>query len=108
MNNPTQVICDKAMTYPNVEKGTSCNQTSFKGSKTKLLFIGPGVKGIGFKAMFKLDKSIPQAQELAAKEPDRYQSPAKAGWVTIRFTAENPIPKTIWKKWLAESYNLSC
>ena len=110
MNNPTQVICDKAMTYPDVETGTSCNQTFFKAktAKAKFLFIGPGAKGIGFKAMFKLDISIPHAQKLAAKEPNRFQSPAKAGWVTVRFTAENPIPKNVWEKWLDESYELSC
>ena len=109
MSDPTQIICDKALTYPNVETGMSCNQTFFKAksAKAKFLFIGPGAKGIGFKAMFKLDDSIPQAQELATKEPNRYQSPAKAGWVTVRFSAENPIPKTVWEKWLDESYKMS-
>jgi len=109
MNDPTQEICEKAKSYPDVEKGTSCNQTFFKAkkAKTKFLFIGPGAKGIGFKAMFKLDDSIQQAQGLAAKEPDRYQSPAKAGWVTVRFSAENPIPNSVWEKWLDESFQLS-
>ena len=109
MNDPTNEICDKALTYNDVETGTSCNQTFFKAkkAKTKFLFIGPGAKGIGYKAMLKLDDSISQAQKLAIKEPDRYQSPAKAGWVTVRFTNENPIPKAIWEKWLDESYKIT-
>jgi len=109
MKDPTHEIYEKANSYPDIESGTSCNQTFFKAktAKTKFLFIGPGAKGIGFKAMFKLDDSIQQAQELAAKEPNRYQSPAKAGWVTVRFTAENPIPKPVWEKWLDESYKIT-
>ena len=85
--------------------GTSCNQTSFRIGKNAFLFIGPGAKGIGFKAMFFLSKSLPQAVKLAAKEPDRYQAGAK-GWVTVRFSAEEPIPKAVWEKWLVESYEL--
>lgn len=110
MKDPTKIICEKANSYPDVESGTSCNQTFYKAksAKTKFLFIGPGAKGIGFKAMFKLDQSIPQAQELAATEPDCYQSPAKAGWVTVRFTEDNPMPQSVWEEWLDESYALSC
>jgi len=30
------------------------------------------------------------------------------GWVTARFTAEEPLPKQIWEEWLAESYAVAC
>jgi len=108
--DPTEEICQKAMTYPEVVKGMSCNQASFKAkaAKRKFLFIGPGAKGIGFKAMFKLDDSAPQARKLAEKEPDRYNMGAGPGWVTVRFSADQPLPKSIWEKWLQESYDLSC
>ncbi len=106
MKDPTLEICAKAMTFPEVEQGMSCNQSTFKATKTKFLFIGPGPKRQGYKAMFKLNKSIPQAQELAAKEPDRYQ--VGSSYITVRFTAENPIPRNIWESWLSESYELSC
>ncbi len=108
MNDPTEPIREKAMTFPDVVEGMSCNQASFKIAKSSFLFIGPGAKGQGYKAMFKLDKSAPQARELATKEPDRYQMGSSAGWATVRFTAENPIPKTVWEKWLKESYSLCC
>ncbi len=107
MTDPTRLICEKAMTYPGVVKGQSCNQMAFKTGKKNFLFIGPGAKGIGYKAMFKLDASANQARELAAKEPERYQMGASAGWATVRFTAEKPIPQAIWQKWLKESYDLS-
>lgn len=100
------LICEKAGTFEGVTRGLSCNQTSFKAAKSKFLFIGPGPKGQGFKAMFKLEASIPQARQLAEKEPARFQV-GKAGWVTTRFNADEPLPQSIWQKWLKESYELS-
>ncbi len=105
--DPTELIREKAASYPEVAKGTSCNQSSFKAGKGSFLFIGPGAKGIGFKAMFKLDRSMPQARKLASQEPDRFEV-GSTGWVTARFTAEKPLPKSIWAKWLQESYEICC
>ena len=106
-DDPTDAIRRKAVTFPLVGKGTSCNQSSFKAGKGAFLFIGPGLKGVGFKAMFKLKASLPQAQKLAARHPDRFEV-GTTGWVTARFTAEAPLPKEIWEKWLAESYEVTC
>ena len=92
----TELICKKAVGFSNVDTGTSCNQSSFKIGKRSFLFIGPGAKGIGHKAMFKLDGSIPQARKLAEKEPERFQV-GSTGWVTARFSDDKPLPKSIWK-----------
>ncbi len=105
--DPTLPIREKAASFPEVAKGTSCNQSSFKAGKGSFLFIGPGAKGVGFKAMFKLKDSMPQAQKLATKEPDRFEV-GSTGWVTARFTADKPLPKSIWDKWLQESYDICC
>ena len=105
--DPAEPIREKAASFPGVAKGTSCNQSSFKAGKGSFLFIGPGAKGVGFKAMFKLDRSMPQARKLASKEPDRFDV-GSTGWVTARFTAEKPLPKSIWEKWLKESYDICC
>ena len=105
--DPTDPIRRKAVTFPAVAKGTSCNQSSFKAGKGSFLFIGPGAKGQGFKAMFKLELSIPRARKLAAKAPDRFEV-GSTGWVTTRFTTEKPLPKSIWEKRLRESYDLTC
>ncbi len=104
--DPTEAIRKAAADLPDVAKGTSCNQSSFKAGKGSFLFIGPGLKGQGFKAMFKLKDSMPQALDLAEKEPKRFEV-GKTGWVTARFTAEEPLPEKIWSKWLQESYALT-
>ncbi len=105
--DPTDAIRRQAVTFPGVAKGTSCTQSSFKAGKGTFLFIGPGPKGQGFKAMFKLKASMPQAQQLAAEDPKRFEV-GSTGWVTARFTADNPLSKRIWEKWLAESYEVTC
>jgi len=105
--DPTDAIRRKAMTFPGVGKGASCTQSAFKAGKGTFLFIGPGPKGVGFKAMFKLKASMPQAQKLAAQHPKRFEV-GTTGWVTARFTTEDPLPKQIWGRWLAESYDVTC
>jgi hypothetical protein len=106
-SDPTDAIRNKAAGFPDVAPGTSCNQSSFKVGKRAFLYIGPGAKGRGFKAMFKLDQSMPQAKDLAATHPDRFEV-GSTGWVTTRFTAEEPLPEAVWKTWLDESYEMAC
>ena len=106
-SDPTEAIREKAVTFPAVAKGTSCNQSSFKAGKRAFLYIGPGAKGKGFKAMFKLERSMARAMELAATNPDRFEV-GSTGWVTTRFSADEPLPPSIWEPWLQESYELAC
>ncbi len=107
MNNnevdPTDPMRLRASQYPGVDEGTACTQSSFKAGKKSFLFVG--MQGGRYKAMFKLQESIPEASELAMKEPNDYQV-GKFGWVTARFSADNPMPKALWERWLDESYNL--
>ena len=56
--------------------------------------------------MFKLKESMDQARELAELEPKRFEV-GKTGWVTVRFTDEEPLASEIWEKWLQESYLLT-
>lgn len=102
--DPTEPIRLKASQYPGVDEGTSCTQSSFKTGKKAFLYIG--MQGGRYKAMFKLEKSMPAAEKLAEKDPDLFQV-GSTSWVTARFTAEKPIPKKLWEKWLDESYALS-
>jgi hypothetical protein len=105
--DPTDPIRQQAVTFPGVAKGTSCTQSAFKAGKGTFLFIGPGPKGRGFKAMFKLEASMPQALKLATQDPARFEV-GSTGWVTARLTSEEPLPKRIWGKWLSESYDVTC
>ncbi|NNE47829.1 MAG: hypothetical protein HKN37_14350 [Rhodothermales bacterium] len=104
--DPTEPIRKRAAAFPAIARGTSCNQSSFKTGKRTFLYIGPGPKGIGFKAMFKLEASMPQARKLAAQNPHRFEV-GSTGWVTARFTSDEPMPKKLWSEWLEESYALS-
>lgn len=104
--DPTDPIRKHAAKLAGVEPTTACNQSGFKVDKRAFLYIGPGARGQGFKAMFKLERSLPQAEKLAAAEPERY-GVGSNGWVSVRFTAEKPLAKAIWEPWLKESYALA-
>ncbi|MFK7802037.1 MAG: hypothetical protein AB8G95_10420 [Anaerolineae bacterium] len=102
-NDPTEPMRMKASLYPSVDEGTACTQSSFKANKQGFLYIGK--QGGRYKAMFKLKKSIIEADDLAAQTPADFQV-GNTGWVTARFTAEEPMPTQLWEKWLDESYEL--
>jgi hypothetical protein len=102
--DPTEAMRVKASRYPGVGEGTACTQSSFKTAKGAFLYVG--IQGGRYKAMFKLQQSMPQAAKLAQDNPDAYQVGSTA-WVTARFSAEKPMPKRLWEKWLDESYSLS-
>ena len=106
MPDATDPIREAAVAFPEMAKGTACNQSSFAAGKGKFLFIGPGAKGIGYKAMFKLKASLDQARGLAEERPDRFEV-GKTGWVTTRFSDAEPLPESIWRPWLEESYALT-
>ena len=101
--DPTKALKMAAAQLPNVEEGMFCNQTSFKLGKKAFLYVGNGAKGIGSKAMFKLEASLEEAKGLAKGEPHRFEL-GVGNWVTTRFSAEDPLPKKIWSRWLKESY----
>lgn len=103
-NDPTQPIRLKAGSYSGVDEGKACTQSSFKAGKKAFLYIGE--QGGRYKAMFKLQSSLPEAAELAKAEPQQFQV-GKHGWVTTRFTAKRPLSTALWQKWLDESYQLA-
>ncbi len=104
--DPTLPIREAAAAFDNVVTGTSCNQNSFKTPTGSFLFIGPGRRGVGYKAMFKLRTSLSQAEELARSTPGRFEVGSTA-WVTARFTDEDPLPQAVWEPWLKESYDIT-
>jgi hypothetical protein len=101
--DPTRALRKAAGALPDIVEAISCNQTSFKAGKKAFLYVGPGAKGVGYKAMFKLEASLAEAERLAKTEPERYEI-GVGNWVTTRFSAEEPLPKTIWSRWLKESH----
>ena len=102
--DPTEAMRLAASRYPGVDEGTACTQSSFRAGKKAFLFVGE--QGGRFKAMLKLEASMPAARKLAKQSPADFQV-GSTGWVTARFSAEQPLPRTLWKKWLDESYALT-
>lgn len=102
--DPTESMRLKASLYPGVDEGTACTQSSFKAGKKAFLYVGE--QGGRYKAMFKLQASISEAATLAEQEPSNFEV-GKFGWVTARFTADQPMPQPLWERWLDESYELS-
>ena len=90
--DPTKVLRKAAGALPDVVEAMSCNQTSYKAGKKAFLYVGPGTEGVGYKAMFKLEASLGEAESLAKSEPERYEL-GVGNWVTTRFSAEDPLPK---------------
>ncbi len=101
--DPIEALRAAAAELPNTVVVTSCNQFPSKAGKKPFLYVGPGAKGVGFKAMFKLIDGLVEALELAQEQPTRFEV-GKNHWVTVRFSAENPFPEAIWSRWLSESY----
>ena len=104
--NPIKAIESQAKKFADVTAGESCNQKSFKVGKVAFLYLGPGAKGVGFKAMFKLKASMLEAKQLVKDSPKEFEI-GNTGWVTSRFTDEKPLPKALWQKWLKESYDVA-
>ena len=102
--DPTELMCDAARAFDDVVEGSSCTQTSFKRGKKAFFYVGE--QGGRFKAMFKLDASMDDAEQRAADRPDDFQV-GNTAWVTARFSAAKPMPKRLWQKWLKESYALA-
>ena len=102
--DPTEAMRLEASRYPEVDEGTACTQSAFKTGKRAFLYVGE--QGGRYKAMFKLEASMPDAVVRARNEPDRFEVGTNA-WVTARFSAGAPMLATLWRKWLDESYQLS-
>lgn len=102
--DPTEPMRLEASNYSDVDEGTACTQSSFKTGGKAFLFVG--MQGGRYKAMFKLKKSMPEATKLAEKAPGDYDV-GSTQWVTARFSAEKPMPRKRWERWLGESYELS-
>lgn len=67
----------------------------------------PWAEGAGIQSNAQTEGLYAAGVEAGTEEPKRFEV-GKTGWVTARFTAEEPLPKRIWGKWLAESYEVTC
>jgi hypothetical protein len=92
-----------ALGYPEAREGLSCAGTALEkrtvNARTKaFLFLGQA------DVMVKLGASLPEAAELAAREPGRYKVGVH-GWVTV-VLGEGEPPLALLERWVDESYRL--
>src|SRR5262245_43757452 len=99
-----QALRKIAMQYPGAEAGVACKGTALECTTVKVhnkafLFLRKT------DLRLKLGDSLAEAAKLAAKERDRYEAGA-GGWVKVMFSAAQPPPLDLLKRWLDESYRL--
>jgi len=90
--------------YPEVTESPSCVNRAFKARKKNFLFLGEKDDG-KLRLMVKLESSLPSAQALAKKQPERW-SVGNTGWVTGQFTEETAPDETVLAGWIDESFRL--
>lgn len=62
-----EAMQQRAAAMPGASQTVACNQTAFKVGGVAFLFVGPGAKGVGGKAMFKLGPSMVAAKHGGAR-----------------------------------------
>jgi hypothetical protein len=99
-----QMLYERAMSHPDVEEGIACAGTAAERKTVKIrkkafLFLGT------VNVMVKLGDSLPEAMQLASKEPNTYKAGA-GGWVTISLECLSSSAVKRLLKWIDESYRL--
>ena len=92
------------MKHPGVVEGLACAGTAaesaaYKTGKKTFLFARAK------EMRFKLKESVPEMTELAAKDPERYES-GIGGWCCVKLGDHGLPPVKQVERWVAESYRL--
>ena len=87
-----------ALGLPEVTEGTSCVNRAFKVRKKNVLFLGE--KDGAIRVMVKLVDSFEDATAM----DDPRVSAGTAGWVTLRFSPDDPLDEELLAAWTRESF----
>lgn len=101
---PMDMLRRFALRYPGAEEGIACAGTSLEtrtvmAQNKAFLFLG------GTDVRLKLHDSLPDAIDLAAKEPDRCKA-GDSGWVKLTLRGDDHPPLELLERWIDESYRL--
>lgn len=102
--DPREAMKAAARSMGDVQEGEACSQSSFKVDGKAFFYVGE--QGGRIKAMFRLRDGLAQAERMAAAAPDDVQV-GKHGWVTARFSHDQPLSARVWKPWLQESFAIA-
>lgn len=94
----------RALAYPEVSVGASCNREAFKVRKKGFLYLED--KAGTAIVLLKLGPSRPAAEALAAERPGEVEIGKVGGWVTLRIGPEATPPAAL-DGWVDESFRLS-
>jgi len=101
--DPVSELRRIALSHPDVVFGTTCDKFAFRSGGKAFLFVGSDGPTCDVKV--KLLDSLPEAQRLADEQPGAFKVGVH-GWVTLVFPVENPPPRELLERWVAESRRL--
>ncbi len=87
-----------ARALPETGEGASCVNRAFSVRKKNFLFLGE--KDGAIRIMVKLTDSL----EAASAMEDPRVDVGKFGWVTLRFTPDDPLDRDLLAGWILESF----
>ena len=99
----SEAIRTLALQLPDTSEGSSCVNRAFKAGSKNFAFLGEKDELCGLR--LKLSSSIPELEERAKLQPDRYQV-GKGGWTMVRFAPDDPPTTDDLETWLLESFLL--
>ncbi|MEZ0230783.1 MAG: hypothetical protein ACAI25_19340, partial [Planctomycetota bacterium] len=88
-SDPTAALRRRALRFKGAAESVVCARSAFKVGKKSFAFLGATEEACDL--MVKLDGSLDEAAELAARDPERYRVGA-TGWVTARFGRAESVP----------------
>ena len=102
-SKPMKAIRKIALSYPDVDEGSSCVNRAFKAGKKAFLYMG--MKEDTYNLRLKLSNSLDEAETLEKKSPDNYSVGAH-GWTLLTFHHTKQPPKKLLERWIDESFRL--
>ena len=90
-----------ALSFPEVEEGSSCVKRAFKARKKAFFYLG--MHDDTYNIMVKLIGSLDEAGQLEASEPETYRI-GSHGWTTVVYSHDVFPPKGLIERWIEESY----
>lgn len=99
----SESIREIASGFPDFDEGSSCVNRAFKAGGKNFLFLGEKPDECNIR--LKLDASIPDINQRAKTDPDRWQA-GKSGWCLFRFNPADPPASQDLQRWITESFFL--
>ena len=90
-----------ALTFPQTHEDHPWGETALKVARKIFVFLGDA--GGGIRMTVKLEESHLAALELPFCQPAAYGL-GKSGWVTVSFEAKEPVPVSLLRDWIEESF----